>query len=277
MRSARGRSALTASARVPRRRVATGLRCATCATRKAERTGAWISRCKGPKSREILLALGGDAATKKKIVRLAHTDLCDASLGGFDLVVARTGYTGESIAYELFVHPDRAADLWKALMKAGEPLGMKPVGLGARDSLRTEAGLPLYGHEMAGPLNLSVGQAGFESYVKPHKPWFVGRSAFLEQERTRKGEVVRFRFNRKGVRMAHPGNAVLDEQGHSIGSVTSCAVDSERFLLGQAYVDHAFAAEGKTIIVQLPASEGGGEETKEPATVLSRFPKKSKT
>jgi glycine hydroxymethyltransferase len=228
----------------------------------------------GPKSREILLALGGDPATKKKIVRLAHTGLCDASLGGFDLVVARTGYTGESIAYELFVHPDRAADLWKALTKAGEPLGMKPVGLGARDSLRTEAGLPLYGHEMGGSLNLGVGQAGFESYVKPHKPWFVGRAAFLEQERTRKGEVVRFRFNRKGVRMAHPGNAVLDEQGHPIGSVTSCAVDSERFLLGQAYVDHVFAAEGKTIIVQLSAPDSGGEETKEPATVLSRFPKK---
>jgi glycine hydroxymethyltransferase len=191
----------------------------------------------GPKSREILLALGSDPATQKKITRLARTELCDATLGGFDLIVARTGYTGESIAYELFVHPGRAADLWKALTKAGEPLGLKPAGLGARDSLRTEAGLPLYGHEMAGPLGLGVGDAGFESYVKPHKPWFIGRKAFLEQECSRKGEVARFRFNRKGVRMPHPGNAVTDEHDVAIGTVTSCAIDSERFLLGQAYVD----------------------------------------
>ncbi len=230
----------------------------------------------GPKSREILLALGVDTPTKKKILRLARTELCDAVLGGFDLIVTRTGYTGEAMGFELFVHPDRAADLWKALAKAGEPLGLKPVGLGARDSLRTEAGLPLYGHEMAGTLGLGVGQAGFESYVKPHKPWFIGRAAFLEQERTRTGEVVRFRFNRKGLRMPHSGDAVYDEQGNPIGNVTSCAIDSERFLLGQAYVDHAFSAEGKTIVVCLPAPDAGGEETSEPATVLSRFPKKTK-
>jgi glycine hydroxymethyltransferase len=127
---------------------------------------------------------------------------------------------------------------------------------------------------MAGPLTLGVGQAGFESYVKPHKPWFIGRAPFLEQEKNRKGEVARFRFNRKGVRMAHSGDPVTDEQGNRIGNVTSCAIDSERFLLGQAYVDHAFTADGKTIVVCLPPSESGGEEIKEPATVLSRFPKK---
>jgi glycine hydroxymethyltransferase len=230
----------------------------------------------GPKSREILLALGGDAETKKRITRLARTGLCDARLGGFDLTVARTGYTGELIAFELFVHPDRAADLWKALSKAGESFGLKPVGLGARDSLRTEAGLPLYGHEFAGALGLGVGDGGFESYVKPHKLWFIGRKAFLEQERSRKSEVARFRFNRKGVRMAHPGDVVTDEKDVVIGKVTSCAIDNERFLLGQAYLEHAFAAEGKTIVVHLGGSDGG-EATKEPATVLSRFPKKPKT
>ena len=227
----------------------------------------------GPKSREILLTLGADEPTKRRIRRLARTELCDALLGGFDLIVARTGYTGESVAFELFVHPDRAVDLWKALMKAGGGFGLKPAGLGARDSLRTEAGLPLYGHEFAGPLGLGVGDGGFESYVKPHKPWFVGRTAFLEQERARKSEVARFRFNRKAVRMAHPGDTVTDESGAAIGKVTSCAVDGERFLLGQAYLPHAFTAEGKAIVILLGGQEGG-EAVREPATVLSRFPKK---
>jgi glycine hydroxymethyltransferase len=229
----------------------------------------------GPKSREILLALGADPETERMVARLQRTELCEATLGGFDLILSRTGYTGESIAFEIFVHPDRAADLWKALMKAGEPLGLKPAGLGARDSLRTEAGLPLYGHEFAGPLGLGVGDGGFESYVKPHKPWFIGRRAFLDQERSRKSEVARFRFNRKGVRMAHPGDSVTDEHDVAIGKVTSCAIDGEHFQIGQAYLEQEFAAEGKTIIVRLGGSEGG-EVIKEPATVLSRFPKKPK-
>jgi glycine hydroxymethyltransferase len=229
----------------------------------------------GPKSRQILLALGGDADTVRRVSRLARTDLCDAVLGGFDLVVARTGYTGESVAFELFVHPDRAAELWNALRKAGGPFGLKPVGLGARDSLRTEAGLPLYGNEFAGPLHLGVGDGGFESYVKPHKPWFIGRRAFLEQERARKREVVRFRFTRKGLRMAHPGDVVTDERDTAIGRVTSCAIGSERILVGQAYIENAHAGEGKTIVIRLGSAEGA-EVTKEPATLLSRFPKKPK-
>lgn len=226
----------------------------------------------GPKAQEILLALGCDTAAARRVRDLARTELCDAVIGGFDLVAARTGYTGENISYELFVHPDRAADLWRALMKAGAPLGLKPCGLGARDSLRTESGLPLYGHELAGPMNLSVGESGFESYAKPYKPWFIGRSALLAQERSRKREVARFRFNRKGVRMAHPGDAVLDEKGVRIGTVTSCAIDSERFLLGQALVDEGFLKEGTAIAV----AQSGGATTApaEPAAVLSRFPKK---
>jgi glycine hydroxymethyltransferase len=226
----------------------------------------------GPKAREILLALGCDAATARRVNALARTELCDAVIGGFDLVAARTGYTGEPVAFELFVHPDRVATLWQALLKAGEPFGIRPAGLGARDSLRTEAGLPLYGHEMAGALNLSVGEAGFESYVKPHKPWFIGRKPFLDQERSRKREVVRFRFNRKGVRMAHPGDPVLDEKGNRIGTVTSCAIDSERFQLGQAVVADAFLKEGTMIAVQ--QSAGGSSAAPEPAVVLSRFLKK---
>ena len=102
----------------------------------------------GPKSRDVLLAMGVDATTRERVMKLKRTELCDAKIGGFDIIVSRTGYTGEKMAFELFVHPNRAVDFWNAVLKTGEPFGVKAIGLGARDSLRTEAGLPLYGHEM---------------------------------------------------------------------------------------------------------------------------------
>ncbi len=238
----------------------------------------------GPRSRDILLALGVDGANRKKILRLKRTELCEAQVGGFDLVVSRTGYTGEKMAFELFVHPDQAADLFQKLLKAGEPFGLRPIGLGARDSLRIEAGLPLYGHEMGGELNLGVAEAGFGSYVKVYKPWFIGREAFLAREKERKGVVVRFRFAEKGVRMAHPGDPVVDKRGKVIGQVTSCAADRDGFLLGQAYVEKKYAQEGTPVFVYQGAPKKAGKPPVDltvgdrviiPASgmILTRFPK----
>lgn len=244
----------------------------------------------GPRSRDILLALGVDELTRQKIMLLKRTELCDAVVGGFDLVVSRTGYTGEKMAFELFVHPQNAAELFTALLKTGEPFGIKPVGLGARDSLRTEAGLPLYGHEMGlgsghrGHADLGVAEAGFGSYVKSYKPWFVGREAYLERSKSQNGIVIRFRFNEKGVRMAHNSDPVLDLRGRVIGWVTSCAVDSQGFLTGQAFVDLKNAEEGAEISIFQSASDKAGKAPAEfnvgdraniptPATIISRFPK----
>jgi glycine hydroxymethyltransferase len=230
----------------------------------------------GPKSHDILLALGADSDARKRIMALKRTELCDAVVGGFDLIASRTGYTGEKMAFELFVHPDRAVDFWNALLKVGAPFGLKPIGLGARDSLRTEAGLPLYGHEMGdgsgknGARDLGVAEGGFGSYVKVYKPWFIGRAAYMAREKQRKGVVVRFRFDDQRVRMAHNGDPAADQDGKSIGWVTSCAVDSERFLAGQAYVELAYAVEGTPLFIH----QGGVMDR--PATaakVLSRFPK----
>lgn len=128
----------------------------------------------GPKSREILLSLGCDTMTRKKIMALKRTDLCEGVVGGFELVISRTGYTGERMAFELFVHPSKTVELWNAILAAGKPLGLKACGLGARDSLRTEAGLPLYGHEMGGELNLGVAEAGFGPTSKSINPGLSG-------------------------------------------------------------------------------------------------------
>jgi glycine hydroxymethyltransferase len=243
----------------------------------------------GPKSRDILLAMGVSAADRRRIMALKRTQLCDATVGGFDLIVSRTGYTGEKMAFELFVHPDRASDFWNAVLKAGERYGVKPIGLGARDSLRTEAGLPLYGHEMGlgsgkSQRDLGVAEGGFGSYVKTYKPWFIGREAYVAREQERKGVVARFRFTEKSVRMAHNGDPVLDKRGKVIGWVTSCAVDAEGYLTGQAFVELKSAEEGTPIFIfqgapdktgQTPSSMKTGDKTVMPtaAVVLSRFPK----
>ena len=230
----------------------------------------------GPKSRDTLLAMGVDDATRARIMKLKRTELCNAVVGGFDLIVSRTGYTGEKMAFELFVHPDRAAEFWLAVMKAGEQFGVKPIGLGARDSLRTEAGLPLYGHEMglgSGKFegrDLGVAEGGFGSYDKPYKPYFIGRDAYVARERARQGVVVRFTFDEQRVRMAHNGDPVMNANGERVGFVTSCAIDGQRFITGQAFVEFAYAKEGTPILIH----QGGVMDR--PATaakVVSRFPK----
>jgi glycine hydroxymethyltransferase len=242
----------------------------------------------GPKSRDILLALGCDAETRRRVMALKRTQLCEARIGEFDLVVSRTGYTGEKMAFELFVHPDHASSLFTTLLEVGKPSGLKPVGLGARDSLRTEAGLPLYGHEMgvgSGKANqgdLGVAEAGFGSYVKTYKPWFIGRQAYVDREKSRKGVVVRFRFTEKGVRMAHNGDPVMDKRGWVIGWVTSCAVDSDGLLTGQAYVELKSSEPGSAVMIYQGAPDKSGKAPAELllgdratlptlATVLSRF------
>ncbi len=238
----------------------------------------------GPKSREILLALGCEDETAERLNTLPWAGVMEGVFGGTDLIVSRTGYTGERIAFEMFVHPEKSVQLWQKLIEAGEPFGLLPVGLGARDSLRTEAGLPLYGHEMAGERALGVGDAGFAAYVKVYKPWFIGREAFLRQEAERTAEVVRFRFDDRGVRMAHYGDPVVDKRGKVIGFVTSCAVDSEGYLLGQAYLARKSLEPGTPISVFQSASSKASKAPAEvvmgdrvaiptPAKVLTRFPR----
>ncbi|MBX3036885.1 MAG: serine hydroxymethyltransferase [Anaerolineales bacterium] len=244
----------------------------------------------GPKSRDILMAMGMDDKTKLRVNKLKRTELCDAVIGGFDLIVSRTGYTGEKMAFELFVHPEQSVDLWNKILKIGEPFGVKPIGLGARDSLRTEAGLPLYGHEMGlgsgldtsredmrdystsilNGRDLGVAEGGFGSYVKTYKPWFIGRDAFVAREKERKGVVIRFRFDEQRNPMAHNGDAVVNANGERIGFVTSSALDRERFQTGQAFVNLEYAKEGTPIGIHQ------GNKMDRPAglaKVVSRFAK----
>ncbi len=170
-------------------------------------SGEWQKRdlaLQGPASLPTLLALADGDRFRTELARLRRTDLLEGSLAGIPVVIARTGYTGEEWGYEIFVHPDQMPALWEKILEAGERYGVKPAGLGARDSTRTEAGLPLYGHELAGPFNISPIEAGFAGYVKYHKPFFVGRDALLAREKGRDREVIRFRVAEKGSAAPRP-------------------------------------------------------------------------
>lgn len=237
----------------------------------------------GPQSLRILLSLDINEDDRRKINHLRWAEVCEVNVSGLDAVVARSGYTGERVAFEIFVHPDEAPSLFRDLLEVGEEYGIQPCGLGARDSLRTEAGLPLYGHEFAGTMGLGVGDAGFASYVKVNKPWFIGRKAFMKQEEERDSVVVRFRFSEKRVRRAHYGDPVMDEVGRMIGQVTSCASDTDGYFLGQAYINRRYAKKGNLVYIYQDVSRRKGMDLSnlsfgervalpDAATILRRFP-----
>ena len=129
----------------------------------------------GPVSRAVLEATAGLTDFATPLDELKYYRETAATFTGHDLIIARTGYTGED-GFELYIHVDAAADLWAALTVAGEPLGLVPAGLACRDTLRLEAGMPLYGHELT--LSTFPAQAGLGRVVALSKEGdFVGRSA----------------------------------------------------------------------------------------------------
>ncbi|HEY3341577.1 MAG TPA: glycine cleavage system aminomethyltransferase GcvT, partial [Anaerolineae bacterium] len=240
----------------------------------------------GPAALKTLLALMDSEADRYAFSKLERTDIMHASLHGLDVFISRTGYTGESIGYEIFVHPDLSVTLWDAILEAGKAFGVRPAGLAARDSTRTEAGLPLYEHELAGPLNLAPYHIGFGGYVKSYKPYFVGKPAYYRKAAQVTTRLSRFRMNQKGVRVPKRGDPVLDARGRVIGTVTSCALDSEGFLLGLAMIETSFGAkDGAAInVMAIPdrvpaplttlAPLGSRTLVPDAATVLTRFPKR---
>ncbi|AJY74114.1 glycine cleavage system aminomethyltransferase GcvT [Paenibacillus beijingensis] len=128
----------------------------------------------GPRAAEIMAkAAGADCGSLLPFHFVRNVDVC-----GVEALVSRTGYTGED-GFEIYVRSQRAPEVWKGLMSAGEPFGLVPAGLGARDTLRFEARLPLYGQELSP--SISPLEAGVGMFVKLAKGDFIGRDALMKQ------------------------------------------------------------------------------------------------
>ncbi|MFD2388263.1 aminomethyltransferase family protein [Enterococcus rivorum] len=130
-------------------------------------------------------------------------------------MISRTGYTG-SFGYELYCQADDIHHLWQALLEAGKELGLTPCGLGARDTLRLEASMPLYGHEMNEEITPYETGLGFT--VKMEKENFIGKQALLEK---RKPQLTRVGIELIGRGIAREEADIVLKNGQKIGKTTS--------------------------------------------------------
>jgi aminomethyltransferase len=160
----------------------------------------------GPKAQDIL-----QQVTDADLANLRFHFSTRADVAGIPTLIGNTGYTGE-YGYELFFPADKAEKMWKAIMEAGLPHGLKPIGLAARDSLRFEPCLPLYGHELSP--TLSPIEAGLTFAVKFDKGEFLGRQALLKQKlEGPERKLVGIEMVDKGVPREHYAIRVEDAEG----------------------------------------------------------------
>ncbi|MCF7891276.1 glycine cleavage system aminomethyltransferase GcvT, partial [Candidatus Bipolaricaulota bacterium] len=214
----------------------------------------------GPNSRKILQELTSPEETRQ-LETMLRNELDFYDLNGARTMVARTGYTGEEVGYELLVPPDDAPKLWDDLLDQGEKYGIKPAGLGARDSTRIEAGLPLYGHELSGEDEILPTEAVFGYYVKFHKPFFIGRDRYKEKAKSFDHvdkQIIRFQVTEEGSRMIREESPVFDDRGKYLGYVTSCAKTGEG-QVGMAYVKKGKKTEEERKIMIVPSYAGKDE------------------
>lgn len=165
----------------------------------------------GPKAAEVL-----GRVTPTPLETMRPFRFADTTVAGIWARVARTGYTGED-GFELYVAPERAEAIWETLLDAGAPLGIAPCGLGARNTLRLEAKLALYGHEI-GP-SIQPFEAGLGWIVKMSKPDFIGKSA-LENAKASPPRRKLAGFEMSGRQIARDNYEIL-VGGTAAGWVTS--------------------------------------------------------
>jgi glycine hydroxymethyltransferase len=240
----------------------------------------------GPLSRKILEQILPNIE-RRAIAGLKRTEFREVVIENHQFLIARTGYTGEEVGYEIYSNSQAADWLWDRLLEVGRPLGLVPCGLACRDSTRTEAGLPLYGNELAGPYGINPFEAGFGPYIKLHKAFFIGRNHCISMYTKPSREIVRFEVSAPGARPIHSSAAVIDRNGTYLGRVTSCVSLGET-QVGMAIVEQLGMLPGTPLTIMNPprGKDEASKSSKEletgdrvavpvPAVVLPRFPEKT--
>ncbi|MFB7797112.1 glycine cleavage system aminomethyltransferase GcvT [Isoptericola sp. NPDC056134] len=213
----------------------------------------------GPQAEEIVASLTSDDDVDT-VRGMKYYASAEVTVAGIGVLLARTGYTGED-GFELFVPADRAVELWRALLAAGEGRGLVPAGLSARDSLRLEAGMPLYGHEL--DETTTPYEAGLGRVVKLDKTGadgeplpFVGRDALAARARSAPARVL-VGLRGEGRRPARAGYDVVQRGldgavGAVVGHVTSGAPSPTLgYPVAMAYVTPEVSAEGTALAVDV--------------------------
>jgi len=220
----------------------------------------------GPKGVNLLQKLTDADLSAVKFYWVTRGTVC----GLKNTLIARTGYTGED-GFEIYVPSDEPTSVrvWNEILQAGKEFGVVPCGLGARNTLRLEAKLPLYGHEISDTIN--VWESGLDRFCKMEKPDFIGRASLqkAKAEPTRR-TLVGVEMTDRGI--ARDGYRVLDPAGREIGYVTSGS--PAPFLkknIAVAYVPPEFAVLGTELKVEI---RGQGVKAQVVPTPFYKKPKK---
>jgi aminomethyltransferase len=221
----------------------------------------------GSKGVNLLQKLTDADLSAVKFYWLTHGTVC----GLKNILIARTGYTGED-GFEIYIPADEAtsARVWSEVLAAGKEFGVVPCGLGARNTLRLEAKLALYGHEISDTIN--VWEAGLDRFCKMEKTDFTGRAAL---EKAKAGGVKRTLVGLEMIErgIARDGYKVRDDACREVGCVTSGSFAP--FLkknIALAYVPPEFAAVGATVRVEI---RGQGVKAQVVPTPFYKRPKKT--
>jgi aminomethyltransferase len=165
----------------------------------------------GPKTLEILQPL-----TEINLSRIKYYWFARDRFAGVEAIVSRTGYTGED-GFEIYCHPDQAETVWIRIMEAGKSFGIEPAGLAARNTLRLEAGLLLYGNDI--DETTSIFEAGLNWICKLQKGYFIGRDALIRQREVGiKRILIGFEMIERGIARDH---YAVELDGKRVGTVTS--------------------------------------------------------
>lgn len=180
--------------------------------------------------------------------RLPRHRILQETHQGVTVLVARTGYTGED-GFEIFLPAQHAAAAWNLLLQTGADLGLKPCGLGARDTLRLEMGYPLYGNDLTEettPIEADLGK-----FVATGKEDFVGKEILQQQKSSGTSKrLMAFRMSEKGP-PPRPHYPILAESG-KIGEVTSGTLSPSLDIgIGMGYVESAFARIGQPVAIEI--------------------------